>query len=369
MRAVAVGMVGLAAPAALAQQEGAPLPAVTVSAATTQELSQTARFSGRLDADNRVALAARVSGLLLEVLFEAGDTVEEGQVLYRIEPDLFEASVQEAEGALRSAQAQRDLAEIERDRQRELVSRDAAPQAALDNAEATLGRAEGDLIRAEAALQSAQINLSYTEITAPFQGVIGTSVVDAGALIGPDSGELVTLIDLDPIHAEFQVPTAVLRDFAEALESGAASREAAVHIELANGTVYSEPGNADFYDAEVDEGTDSVRIRARFPNENGVLLDRELVQVELRATTPAPELAIPQEAIQRDVQGAFVLVVDGSDTVDSRRVTVPRIAEGFAVITAGLEEGEMVITEGANKVRPGQQVDAAVAEAVTAEDG
>ncbi|MEM0937359.1 MAG: efflux RND transporter periplasmic adaptor subunit [Pseudomonadota bacterium] len=340
----------------------APLPAVTVAEATTQALAQTARYSGRLDADGRVALVARVSGTLLEVGFEAGDVVEEGHVLYILERDLYEAAAREAEGAVRAAEAQRDLAEIERDRQQELVSRDAAPQANLDNAEAALGRAEGELIRAEAALQAAEINLSYTEITAPFAGRIGPSAVDPGALIGPETGALTTLIDLSPIHAEFQVPAALLRDYVEALAAGTASTEAAVFLELANGSLFDEPGTVDFIAAEVDAGTDSITMRAMFENADRTLLDGELVQVELRADAAAEALAVPQEAVQRDVQGAFVLVVDGESAVEARRVVVARITEGFAVIEQGLDAGERVVTEGANKVRPGQQVDAALAE-------
>lgn len=340
----------------------APLPAVTIAEARQESLAQTARYTGRLDADQRISLEARVSGTLLEVAFEAGDTVETGQVLYRIEPDLYEASVREAEGALRAAQAERDLAEIERDRQQELVARDAAPQANLDNAEATLGRAEGELIRAEAALQSAQINLSYTEITAPFGGRIGATEVDAGALIDGSTGPLATLIDLDPIHAEFQVPTAILRTYSEAVDTGAASTEASVFLELANGTVYDLAGDVDFIDSEVSIGTDSITLRARFENPDGTLLDQELVRVELRASNVEETLAVPQEAVQRDVQGAFVLVVDGSNTVEARRIVAGRTAEGFTVVSQGLEGGENVIVEGANKVRPGQQVDAAPAE-------
>ncbi len=362
--ALAVGMAGLAPMGSHAQENGtpaAPLPAVTIVEASLEALTQSARFSGRLDADRRVDLVPRVNGTLLEVAFAAGELVEEGQVLYRIEPDLYQASLREADGALRSAQAQRDLAEIERDRQRELVSRDAAPQANLDNAEAALGRAEGELIRAEAALQAAEINLSYTEITAPYTGRIGPTQIDAGALVDPSVGRLATLIALDPIHVEFQIPTAVMRNFAEAIEAGTASSESSVYLELANGSVYSEPGDIDFVDAEIDAGTDSVTLRARFKNPDGKLLDQELVRVELRSSDEVETLAVPQEAIQRDVQGAFVLVVGADSTVEARRVVAGATLQGFSVISQGLDEGDQVIVEGANKVRPGQEVDAALA--------
>ena len=358
MRSAIIFGLGLAVltSSAAAQQ---PPPAVVAVPAEARALAEEARFNGRLDADRRIAVVARVTGTLEDVGFRFGEAVEDGRVLFRIDPRPYAAMAREAEGVLRAARAARDRAALERDRQEELVSRQSAAQAALDNAEAEYQAREGEVMRAEAALERAEINLSYTEIAAPFAGRISTTPVSAGAYIGPESGVLATLTQLDPMHVEFPVPTSVLRDYLDRVEAGTASREAAVTLVLANGNLHDQSGTIDFIDTAVTGATDSVTLRARFENPEGRLLDGELVRVNLSLAAPQEEVAIPARAVQRDIQGAFVLLVGTGETVEQRRVTVGRITQGLAVIAEGLDAGERVITEGINKVRPGIVVDAA----------
>lgn len=334
---------------------------MVVAPAKEEDLARSISLSGRLEADARVELRARVSGFLEEVAFDPGDVVEEGTVLYRIERGPYEAAVQEVQGALEAAQAVRDLALLERDRQAELVDRQASPQAVLYEAEAELGQAEGDLTRLQGTLVQAQLNVSYTEIIAPFAGRVGVSSQDVGALVGPETGMLVTLVQLDPIHAVAAINTAALRDFAEAVEAGEMSPDGAATLVLANGSTYGGTGNIDFVDSKVQQGTDSMTLRGRFDNPEGRLLDAELVRVVITQTTPQTALTVPQHSVQRDLQCAFAMVVDASGTVEQRRIEVGRIAGGLAVVQSQLAAGEMVITEGVNKVRPGITVDAAEA--------
>jgi membrane fusion protein (multidrug efflux system) len=185
--------------------------------------------------------------------------------------------------------------------------------------------------------------------------------VDEGALIGPESGPLVTLTALDPIHVEFTVPTAVLRTFVDQVEAGQATAESAARIELVNGRVYENAGDIDFIDNAVNQGTDSITLRAQFDNPQGKLLDGELVRVLLSTSSTEPVLAIPMQAVQRDIQGAFVMTVGADNVAALRRIEIATSTEGMAVIGSGLAEGDLVIVEGLNKVRPGIAVDAAVA--------
>lgn len=356
-----IATVALAFGAAQGLAQDAPLPAVTVATAVNEQVSNTLTFNGRLDADQSIQLIARVPGFLEEVGFRAGTAVEEGALLFRIEPDQYRAAVRQAEGNLAAAQSTVVDARIERDRQAQLVQRKAVAQAALDLAEAALGRAQGAVEQAMAALDTAKLNLSYTEITAPFPGRIGTRNVDPGALVGPEVGALATLTKLDPIHVNFLVPTAEYRDAMQALEAGEVKADDAVRIILANGDEYEGLGVLDFVDSVVNPNTDSVRLRATFANPEGKLLHEELVRVRLATSSAAEVLTVPIGAVQRDLTGDFVMLVNDHDEVEQRRIAVAYDSGNVAVIAKGLSAGERVITEGVNKVRPGIKVDAAEA--------
>ncbi len=338
-----------------------PPPAVVVAPVEVSELRESAGFTGRVVATQKVEIRARVAGFLEEMTFHEGEKVEAGAVLYRIQDQDYRAAVTEIEGSIKAAEAERALAALERDRKAELVRRQAVAQSELDVAEAQLGRAEGELVRLNGTLDRARLQLSYAEIVAPFAGIVGLSNVDVGALVGPESGPLTTLTRLDPIYVEFAVATALVLDYQERVRSGEASREATVGLTLPNGKPYPLAGDIDYVSADVAQGTDTIMLRAVFDNPDGTLRDGALVGVSLEQRQPEQVLTVPQQAVQRDQGGAFVLVVGADSKVELRRVQVARNDLGLAVVADGLAEGENVIVEGVNKVRPGIVVDAAVA--------
>lgn len=349
----------LAVPAVAQQQ--APRPAVTVAPAEMTDLRVGATYTGRVSAEQKVDLRARVTGFLDEIHFTEGQDVKAGDVLFTIQPQAYEAGVVEAEGSVRAAEAERDLARLERDRKKTLVARQAVAQSELDVAEAQLHKVEGQLMQLNAALDQQRLQLSYTQVVAPFDGRTGLTAFDVGALVGPDSGPLVTLTRLDTVEVEAQVETARVLDFRAAEAAGRIKALPTVHLTLPNGAVYPLPGTLDFLATTVGMTTDTVTVRARFDNPDRMLLDGGLVTVALEQGDADLVLSVPQTAVQRDQLGPFVMVVDPDGKVEQRRVVVARTAQGRAVIESGLAKGEQVIVEGLNKVRPGAVVDAATA--------
>lgn len=344
--------------AAIAQT---PPPAVVVAPAEMTEVRGNAGFTGRVTATQKIDIRARVSGYVEEIPFTEGSKVTAGTLLYRIQDDDYRAAVSEIEGQIASSEAQRQLAEIERDRKAELLKRQAVPQSEVDITAAQLGEAEGEIQQLQGTLDRQKLQLSYTQITAPFDGIVGLSAVDVGALVGPDSGALTTLTRLDPIEVTFPVATAVLLTYQQRISKGEMSREAVVHITLPNGVEYPLAGDIDYISADVAQGTDTVLVRAKFGNPDGVLLDGALVGVTVQERSGEKHLTVPQQAVQRDQQGAFVLLVGADSKVERRNVTTGSTIQGRTVIATGLTEGDSVITEGLNKVRPGIVVDAAPA--------
>ncbi|MFO8151878.1 efflux RND transporter periplasmic adaptor subunit [Thioalkalivibrio sp.] len=341
------------------ETQGAPPPAVTVVQLKTEPVTETREFVGRVTAAERVEILARVRGFLEERLFVEGETVTAGEPLFRIESDAYEAAFAQREADLERARAEYENAQAQLRRGEELLVNNDIARARVDELRAAESVARAGIAQAEAVLQEARLNLEYTEISAPIDGRIGLSRYTVGNLVGPEAGALATVVQRDPIDVQLPLPQQELLEYRRAvLDRGGDPAAVTVHLRLADGSRYGEDGQVDFVDVTVDPGTDSVLVRSRLPNPDGLLVPGQFATVILEIGEPQTALLVPQSSLQMDQMGLFVLVVDDQQQVAVRRVTTGQQVDGRVVVQSGLSEGDRVVVEGVQKVRPGQSVTA-----------
>jgi membrane fusion protein, multidrug efflux system len=344
-----------------AAQSAPPPPAVSVTPVVSRQVTETADYIGRITAIDKVDIVARVEGFLEERNFKEGQDVKKGELLFRIEQAIYKAAVEQARATLAKAQATEVNAKLQFDRGKELVRNQNIPQSTVDQREADERAAHAGVMEAQAALDQAEINLGYTEIRSPIDGRIGLAIVTQGNLVQPSSGRLATIVSQDPIYVLFQVSQRNLLDyFRRRPEDADKNAPVTVRIKLPNGTAYPHPGVANFLDVQVDPTTDTVALRATVPNPEHLLIAGGVVGVSVERGAPKSALTVPQSAVLLDQAGRYVLVVDAAKKVEQRRVTTGAEQGRDIVVTDGLKEGEQVIVEGIQKVRPGQVVTATV---------
>ena len=330
-------------------QQGGPPPAVLVQPAELRSMAKQAEFVGRAEALEKVDLRARVTGFLGSRLFKDGEDVKEGQVVFTIEKEPFEAAVDQRKAQLASAQATLANADQQLARTAELARKGNAPVAQLDQRTAEQGQAKAAVMEAEANLRDAQIQLSYTDIKSPISGRIGRAAVSPGNLVGPDTGVLATVVQEDPMQVLFSVTQRELLDARETEPTG----KVRARVRLADGSLYSERGRIDFLDVQVNPRTDGQLVRAMFPNPDDILTNGQTVRVIIEEKGGDKVVVIPQSAIAIDQTGSYVFVVGQDDKVEQRRLRVGTQREGLAVVQEGIEPGERVVVQGQQRIRAG----------------
>lgn len=346
------------------QASAGPSPGVLVATAQMVEIADTIEYIGRTIAVNDTLLRAQVEGYLLERRFTEGDDIDADAELFVIDPALYQAQVAAAKGSVAEVEAALNRANQDVARQSKLVKEKAASKQRLEEAEAAKLQAEANLISAQAALQKAEIDLAHTLIRAPFKGRIGRAFHSIGSLVTPQSGDLARLVELDPMYVNFSVSEGDVIDAKRRMmaENRNDAAEAVVRLRLPDGSLFDQQGRIDFIDNVVDSKTGTVIVRARFPNPDKLLVPGLYVRTVLGRKQTSDKLTIPQAAIQEDQAGKFVMLVDPDNKVEQRRITTGRQHAGTIVVKDGLQAGDKVIVEGIQKVRPGIQVDAKMAE-------
>jgi membrane fusion protein (multidrug efflux system) len=346
-------LIGALVPANAQQTEPTAVP-VGIVIAERKPIAKALDFVGRIEAINRVEVRARVTGFLEGVLFKEGELVKEGAPLYHIEKGLFEAALEQAEGALEKSKAAKILTVVQLQRAQELLAKNVGTVVARDQALAADQQAKGAIMMDEANLQTAKINLGYTDIIAPVSGKVGKTNITKGNVVSPQSGPLSIIVSQDPMYVTFPVSQ---REFLRAQEAGRSVDVTGIKAQLrfADGRAYAEPGRINFIDVTVDRTTDTVLARATFPNPNFALIDGQLVRVDLESGKPEEKVVIPQAALIADQEGVYVFIVDNGKAA-IRRVKPGGESGTGVVIDQGLSGGEQVVVEGLQGVRPGLPV-------------
>ncbi len=318
------------------------------------------KYVGRLQAQDDVAIEARVTGYLLSREFAEGELVQARDLLYTIDSSEYQAALARANADLAAAVANQANAVRNYKRGQDLLPKGAISEAEMDDLEARKLDADARIESANAQVTSAEVNLGFTTINAPITGRIGRSKASVGDLVGPNTGSLTTLVSIDPIEALFQISEAT---YVSAIGRGLGNqldvtslRRIEVSLELTNGLLYPEVGKIDYFANRIDQSTGTLETRALIPNPHSLLVPGQYVRVILQDTELLEGLFVAQSAVQADQQGSFVLTVDGGSTVVRRNVDLGARNDDKVLVNKGLDKGDRVIVRGLQQVRPGMPV-------------
>jgi len=314
------------------------------------------RVSARTRAAESVQVRARVEGEVLEVLFQRGTRVNAGDPLFRLKDDTYREQVQRADAQLAARRSVHALAERNLQRGLEINERGYLSAADMDRLRNEAEMAESALADAEATLRQTRLSLDYTTIEAPISGRIGNTSVTVGNLVGPGSGPLVEIIAPDRMRAEFQLTDREFTDLARLHGQGLRADAFEVYLLLEDNRRHSAPGTLDFVDIAVNESTGTVDATALFENPDEMLVPGLFVTLLFESAEPAPGLLLPEQAVQRNQLGPFVMLVGPDRGVSARQVTLGARQGPAWQLEEGLRSGDLVVIEGLQKIRPGTTV-------------
>ena len=344
-----------------APADAPPPPEVGVVTLATEPVTMTAELPGRTVPTMVSEVRPQIRGIIRTRLFTEGQQVKAGQVLYQIDPALYQADHDSAAANLARTEAALVSARLLAERYAELVKIEAVSKQQNDDAEAAYGRAEAEVAVARAALDTARINLEYTRITSPIGGQVSASVFTPGALVTANQADpLTTVRQLDPIYVDITQSSDQLLGLQRQLASGHLSRAGGtikVRLRLDDGSEYEHAGVLAFTDVAVDETTGMVRLRTIFPNPNGLLLPGMYVRAFVPQAVDEEGLLVPQQGVTHDARGeAVALVVNGENKVEQRTLKTEGTVGDRWLVSDGVKPGERVIVEGGQKVKPGAAV-------------
>jgi membrane fusion protein (multidrug efflux system) len=337
-------------------------PQVGVLTASATDILVTRNYPGRLAATLTAQVRARVTGIVLKRVYKEGSDVKAGDVLFRIDPAPLEATLRSAQGQLKQAEATAQDATIKATRVRQIGAMGLVAKQDVDDAVGAAAQAAAAVESARANVENARISLGYATVTAPISGRAGVANLTQGALVSPtDTNPLTTVQVIDPIYANFSEPMAEMEQLRKAQKSGrlklTAPDQAQVQIVLPDGSVYGDMGSLDFTDLAVDPTTGAVDLRGLIPNSDHNLLPGMFVTIRLTLATLHNAFLLPQSAIQRGNQGAYVYVVGVDNKLVQKPVELGDQQGDDWIVQAGIATGDRVVVSGIQKAQPGEKVE------------
>ena len=339
-----------------------PPPKVEVALPVQRPITRFLEATGNTAPIKSVDLVARVQGFLQSINYQDGTFVKEGVTLFTIEPETYKLKLEQAQAAEAGSQASLKQAEADFKRQSDLVQRQAVSQATLDTSTSSRDNAQANLQQAQVNTKIAEANYGYTNVTAPFDGIVSAHLVSVGELVGAASPtQLATIVQLDPIYVNFNVNEQdVLRVREEARRRGLTPselRQLPVEVGLQTENGYPHKGKLDYLSPTINQSTGTLAVRGLLPNPDRVLLPGFYVRVRVPFDQQQNALLVPDVALGSDQAGRYVLVVNGEGVVEQRKVQTGPLEGDLRVIETGLKPDDRVVTSGLLRAIPGQKVD------------
>ena len=367
------------------KQAAAPA-AVTVSAVKVlqQDLPWNIEYPAQVAGSLEIQIRAQVGGILQSRLYDEGEFVTEGTQLFQIDDSEYKVALEKAQGSLAQAQAEEKRTYRTFKRMKTLLASNAVSQQDYDNALSAYETAQANVKVAKAAVEGAQINLGYTKVTAPISGIVGQAVPSVGSLISPagESGYLTNMVQINPLYVKFSMPGSQFNQLSQGFLSGQIAfgnmeigkqkentqaykdkdvNDVAVYVEaiLPNGEIYPQRGKIIFFDSSENAQTSSIAMKAEFanPKNSRLLMPGQFVRVHLVGATFKNAILIPSSAVLHTAKELLVYVVDANNAVEARPIEAD-LQDDMYVVTKGLKAGDIVISEGLSRIRPGQKVEA-----------
>ena len=339
-----------------------PPPEITVATVIHERITEWDEFTGRLQAPQTVSLVPRVSGYIEKVLFQEGALVKKGDVLFLIDSQPFDTEVKRLKADLINAKAAAQLASHDYDRAKKLSKQRAISNEAVDNRRAQQQQTAAQVASVQAALTRAQLDVQYTKVTAPIDGRVSYAMVTEGNFVNAGQSELTSVVSTDTMYAYFDLDEQTYLKYDRLASAGKrvdardTNADNPVYMGLANDTGYPHIGHIDFVDNRINQQTGTIRIRARFTNQDNSLIPGLFARVKLIGSDTYEGILIDNKAIGTDLNNKFVLVVNAENTLEYRPVTLGETINGLRIVTQGLAPEDVIVVNGLQRVRPAMQI-------------